>query len=388
MSRILSTLVVLTARRGVVTSAFSFQSSSTTTPLGRRRRSFAQRFGASKSTLATNDDNKNMVMQQQQQQQIKIVQDALYRIRQVNSIPNEVRKNLISFQVDGNILGKVTPAIANLLANCHDVEGNPVFELVKNDKEQPVVETLTLAKSCGSTCEERTAAVARVTHDLREQGVVNGWRDELYPVASSFYEDPVFLMERAAVAFLGVLEYGVHINGLVEKKNDDNGNANDEIKMWIARRSATKSKYPNMLDHIVAGGQPAGLSLSDNCIKECLEEAGIPEDITRAGIRSAGAISYETYSSKYDTISRCVLFNYDLYLPESFQPTPVDGEAQEFVLWSVDQVLQSMAPDYHDPIKPNCYVVIIDWLIRTGKLSPDVPGYLNVLRELRSGDCQ
>eukprot|EP00984_Skeletonema_dohrnii_P003890 scaffold1339_cov129-Skeletonema_dohrnii-CCMP3373.AAC.1 len=32
--------------------------------------------------------------------------------------------------------------------------------------------------------------------------------------------------------------------------------------MWMARRSKTKSKFPSMLDHIVAGGQPAGLSHS------------------------------------------------------------------------------------------------------------------------------
>ena len=55
--------------------------------------------------------------------------------------------------------------------------------------------------------------------------------------------------------------------------------------MWMARRSPTKSKYPNMLDHIVAGGQPVGIGLMDNVVKECMEEAGIPEDVTRAGIR-------------------------------------------------------------------------------------------------------
>jgi hypothetical protein len=82
------------------------------------------------------------------------------------------------------------------------------------------------------------------------------------------------------------------------------------------------------------------------------------------------------------------LFNYDLYLPESFQPQPVDGEVEEFFLWTVDEILQSMASDYHDPIKPNCYIVIIDFLLRHGYVSPDVPGYLDIVRELRSGFCQ
>jgi len=83
-----------------------------------------------------------------------------------------------------------------------------------------------------------------------------------------------------------------------------------------------------------------------------------------------------------------VLFNYDLYLPPEFQPKPVDGEVAEFFLWSIPELLESMKADYHDPIKPNCCVVIIDFLQRHGYLNPEVPGYLDVLRELRGGVCR
>lgn len=217
---------------------------------------------------------------------------------------------------------------------------------------------------------------------LREEGFVNGWRDELFPVADTFYSEPVFLMERAAVSLLGVLEYGVHINGLVQESADD------EPKMWIARRSKTKSKFPGMLDHLVAGGQPAGLSLMENVIKECEEEAGVPEDLARAGIQATGVISYEGWDPKSSKISRVVLFNYDLYLPSDFQPKPVDGEVEEFFLWSIYETKESMARGFPDPIKPNCYVVIIDYLLRMGFISPETPGYLDVIRELRNGDCQ
>lgn len=47
-----------------------------------------------------------------------------------------------------------------------------------------------------------------------------------------------------------------------------------------------------------------------------------------------------------------------------------------------------MKPNYYDPIKPNCYIVIIDFLLRHGYISPDIPGYLDIVRELRSGQCQ
>lgn len=37
--------------------------------------------------------------------------------------------------------------------------------------------------------------------------------------------------------------------------------------------------------------------------------------------------------------------------------------------------------------KENCALVIIDWFIRQGYITPDMPGYLELLRGLRSGDC-
>ena len=296
------------------------------------------------------------------------MQDMLFRIREVNRVPEEVRKTVVPFQVDGVEIGKVLPENSQRLLK------SGVF--AKDD-----MGCLTFADSVGDTVEAKTAAVATVMNEMREEGLIKGWREELYPIARGFYDEPVFFMERAAVPVLGALEYGVHLNGLV--KQDDGTE-----RMWIGRRSADKSKYPGMLDHIVAGGQPAGLSLMENVVKECLEEAGIPEDITRSGVQAVGAVSYESYDASKQALSRAVLFNYDLWLPQDFVPQPVDGEVQEFFLWSIDQVKESIAQDFPDPIKPNCYTVIIDYLLRAGHVDPDTPGYLDVLRELRSGDCR
>ena len=44
-----------------------------------------------------------------------------------------------------------------------------------------------------------------------------------------------------------------------------------------------KPTFPGELDNTVAGGQPAGIGLHDNLIKECAEEASIPRDARRAG---------------------------------------------------------------------------------------------------------
>ena len=316
------------------------------------------------------------------EEQSKHVQDALYRVRQCNIIPDEVRQSLMPFAVNDIVLGTVTPMTAEILCNAlSDQDEEAVFEIGnKNDDEQ----FLTLTTAAGTSSDSRTKAVARVTNALREAGVVTGWRDELYPVSTSFYTTPTFLIERAAAPLLGCIEYGVHINGVVTDPTTG------VDKMWMARRSATKSKYPGMLDHIVAGGQPHGISLLENVVKECGEEAGIPEEMARANVMAAGAISYayfEPSAGPGGALTRAVMFNYDITLPEEYKPTPVDGEVDEFFTWSMEEVLSSLAEDYNDPLKPNCYLVVVDFLLRKGLLGPEAEGYLDVLKELRGGTC-
>jgi len=277
--------------------------------------------------------------------QPSLVDHMLYRIREVNDVPYDVRQSLVDFAVSGRVLGRVTPKVAERLSS-----SGPVFELSTGTNKP----TLTLSNAAGTTVEQRTRSVASVMERFRDEGYITGWRDELYPVAESFDSPPTFLIERAAASLLGVLEYGVHINGLCEVNEN-------ETRMWMARRSKTKSKFPGFLDHIVAGGQPAGLSLMDNVVKECAEEAGIPPEITRRGIRPAGAISYETYEGALKNrgegaMSRVVLFCFDLTLPGDFVPTAVDGEVESFFTWSLEEIGASMDPEYNNPIKPNCYL--------------------------------
>ena len=40
-----------------------------------------------------------------------------------------------------------------------------------------------------------------------------------------------------------------------------------------------------------------------------------------------------------------------------------------------------------DEFKDNCNLVILDFMMRRGYLTPDMPGYLELLSSLRAGDC-
>ncbi|KAK9811021.1 hypothetical protein WJX73_007075 [Symbiochloris irregularis] len=269
--------------------------------------------------------------------------------------------------VDQSTVGYLLPAFASKLLGYKDVfQPHPASTGSHKDG-------VTLAKHL-QTSEARTAAVAGVLQSLRSEGVITGWRDELYPVTNTFDADPAFLVERAAAVHFGIKAYGVHINGYVEGPNG--------LEMWIARRSKQKQTWPGKLDHIVAGGQPHGVNPMENVVKECGEEASIPADLARQAVPVGGV----TFQALYPNgLKRDVLFAFDLQLPADFIPEPQDGEVESFERMPIEKVA-SLISDTEE-IKENCNIIILDFLIRHGLISPDQPGYLQLLAGLRAGDC-
>ncbi|MGB1310114.1 MAG: DUF4743 domain-containing protein, partial [Leucothrix sp.] len=91
----------------------------------------------------------------------------------------------------------------------------------------------------------RTAAVEPVMRSLFDAGIIDSWVGEQYSISTEFNGPPMMLLERAAVAFLGVQGYGIHLNGLVRKP--------EGIFVWVAVRSRSKPFWPGQLDQMVAG---------------------------------------------------------------------------------------------------------------------------------------
>lgn len=218
--------------------------------------------------------------------------------------------------------------------------------------------------------ETRTAAVDAALRELNREGCFLAWRDELIPVGTGFAVPPAFAIERGAAARFGVRGYGVHLNGYLRDGKD--------LRMWVARRSRQKAMAPGKLDQIVAGGQPFGLGLRENLVKECGEEAAIPPELV-AHAAGAGAISYCT--ERAEGLRRDVEFIYDLELPADFTPVPVDGEVEAFELWPVERVAETVRDS--DAFKFNCSLVVIDFLIRHGLIEPDHPEYQDLVHGLR-----
>ena len=266
------------------------------------------------------------------------------------------------FVVDGEIVGHVRHDNAARLARFPDV-------FAVSDERVGLADGL-------DGYAARTAAVNRVLRALADDGALEGWRDEIYPVGGSWGGPHLFEIERAAAPFLGTRAYGVHVNGFVREPGGRDG---DSLRMWIGRRADDRPVCPGKLDNMIAGGQPVGLGLLENVIKEAAEEASVPEAIARRAV-PVGAISYvmeDAVGLKPD-----LMYCWDIELPADFVPVNTDGEIAEFTLMPAEEVMEIV--DRGFDFKFNCNLVNIDFFIRHGVLRPEHPDYMAILRGLRS----
>ncbi|QCO14639.1 DUF4743 domain-containing protein [Azospirillum brasilense] len=219
--------------------------------------------------------------------------------------------------------------------------------------------------------EARSTVLAHAAQFLVETGAVSALRGEFYPVMPAWGAEPLMRIDRAVVAQFGTPAYGLHVNGFV--RGPDGG-----LSLWIGRRARDREVAPGKLDNMIAGGQPIGLTLAENLVKEAQEEAGIDAALASRAV-PVGAVTYrmETEAGlKQDT-----LFLYDLELDADFVPQNTDGEVERFELWPLDRVAESVrtTKDW----KFNVSLVVIDFMVRHGWLTPEEPDYLEIVTGLR-----
>jgi 8-oxo-dGTP pyrophosphatase MutT (NUDIX family) len=94
-----------------------------------------------------------------------------------------------------------------------------------------------------------------------------------------------------------------------------------------------------MLDNVVAGGIGWGFSLAETIVKECWEEAGIPEEIA---VRAVAGRTAHVLQSLPEGTQAEQIFIYDLALPEDFAPRNQDGEVGEHRLARIEDVAQAI----------------------------------------------
>ena len=199
------------------------------------------------------------------------------------------------------------------------------------------------------------AALPWIARDLSNRGLYR-WRDEAFDVRVAPDGPALARIDRGAIPSFGVQAVGVHVNGLVRRA--------DGLHLWVARRAMDKLLDPGKLDHIVAGGVPAGLTPVETLVKEAGEEAAIPPDRAVMAVH-VGVIAYAM--ERAEGLRRDWLHCYDLMLPETFTPKAVDGEVEAFELWPLGRVFEAVRDT--DDFKFNVNLVLIDLFIRFGLIA-------------------
>lgn len=212
-----------------------------------------------------------------------------------------------------------------------------------------------------SSCDARTQALEAVTLALAREGALSAWRDERYAAAPAWGAPPAFMLERAAARYFGIHTYAAHANGLVI---DSQG-----MRVWLARRSATKAIDPSMLDNLIGGGIASGEQPDATLVREAWEEAGIPAQIARRA-RRVGELYVERVVA--DGFQRETLLAYDSPLPASFVPANQDGEAVEHRCVDLREAARLISlEDGFDVVTAEASLVTLDCLLRHGAVAPD-----------------
>jgi isopentenyldiphosphate isomerase len=164
------------------------------------------------------------------------------------------------------------------------------------------------------------AVMAQAARVLNDAGCVRSWRNELLDVYAEGRR--LAVIERGAVRPLGLLTKAVHLNAW-----------SPDGRLWVARRSLTKSTDPGLWDTLVGGLAGAGEALETSLLRESNEEAGLePEHLHgRSELRTILRMHRrlpEGYQVEDILVSDCVL-------ADDIQPRNLDGEVSEIRLVSL-----------------------------------------------------
>lgn len=179
----------------------------------------------------------------------------------------------------------------------------------------------------------RTEALARWAGALHARVGIPGWRDERCVV----FDDarPLFAIERALLRPLGL-----RLRSALACAWSDRV---DGPAIWVARRADTKPVDPGLLDVLVGGGIAGFDDAWSTMVRECAEEAGLPEAVARTAT-PAGTLElcHAAVDDGLPVLHREHVTLYELRLPPGVVPRCADGEHQSIVAMSPAEAIASI----------------------------------------------
>lgn len=244
----------------------------------------------------------------------------------------------VPFVVDGRRVGSVAVADVPALQALRHVDHALRFDAAAVELRTPAT--------------ERNAVLAVMHAQLREQGHIRAWRDEIYALRDPATLEPLALIERAAARFWGLLTFGAHATGYV-------ANADGRpSQLWIARRAPHKATDPGLLDNLIGAGVPHDQTPRQALLREAWEEAGLTPAQAEAAV-AVGKI--ELHRDVAEGLQHEWLYSFDLALPVGLLPNNQDGEVAGFELMPPQRVLPLLAAQ---TMTLDAALVSFDFLVR------------------------
>ncbi|KAG6061082.1 hypothetical protein E4U17_002662 [Claviceps sp. LM77 group G4] len=187
---------------------------------------------------------------------------------------------------------------------------------------------------------------------------------------------------------------GVHLTGLKVPSPLRGVFGIVTVGIWVAKRSQNVT-YAGKLDQLVAGGMdPRDDNRAIKALRrEAVEEAGLTVDAKTGRVSRDGAYvgvlqrgSWISFFDKKDGIAGSergqlepgIRFTFDLEVEAGFVPEPCEPEAiAGFMLKSVNEVKRGLKCREW---KPNCALVMLDFLLRKGQIRPEDDVFFRHLR--------
>lgn len=208
-----------------------------------------------------------------------------------------------------------------------------------------------------AAADDREAVLAELNDQLRELGLIRGWRDEAFPLLSPSTGRVMAVFERASARFWGTLTLGAHCNGWVAAESGE------PQWLWIARRSLTKATDPGKLDNLIGGGVPSGQTPLQALIREGFEEAGLQPQQMLA-VQPAAII--ELHRDVPEGLQFERLHAFDLELPAGLSPCNQDAEVSGIERMTLAQALDAASgPE----MTVDAALVTLEFLLRQGAIA-------------------
>jgi 8-oxo-dGTP pyrophosphatase MutT (NUDIX family) len=240
---------------------------------------------------------------------------------------------------DAHIIGHLSPDFIPFLQDSLKKESIPLISLTHDQLHIANAKPRVLS-----------ASLNQLADRMRVGGLIPGWRNEDFAWVDQNGHQ-YFRLERAAFRTLGFRSMATHINGY-----------SNEQRIWLGRRSESKSTDPGKLDNIAAGGIGADETPWVCACRELWEEAGVPDQIS-CEIEPIGRIHMRRPVPGRGFHDE-QLFIYDLELPHNFIPTNHDGEVSGFIEVSY---AEAAARILADEFTSDAAFVTADFILRRNK---------------------